>query len=108
MKKRETHVFKALDVNSDGTLSKAEMIVAAAKINMTEREASALFDQLDVNGDGTVTWEEFHNSRIDVAGRFQGIIPKFIRNASKSCCCCFSRKTEQRTSHGATEEKSLE
>lgn len=104
---RESNVFAAIDKNHDGDLSKAEIVEAAEKINMTKEEAEQLFDQLDANGDGKVTWEEFHNSRIDVAREFQGIVPSFYRKAS-ACCGCMprgSRKSSSEVRTADSEEK---
>mmetsp|Transcript_58847 Transcript_58847/g.118179 ORF Transcript_58847/g.118179 Transcript_58847/m.118179 type:complete len:212 (+) Transcript_58847:228-863(+) len=94
IKQRESQIFAMLDVNSDGTLSKFEIIEAAAKINMTEAEAAALFDQLDINGDGRLTWEEFHNSHIDVAWHFRDMIPATMRKLISGCGCMSRRRKE--------------
>ena len=51
-------LFKALDTDGSGDITKEEMLAGAIELGMTKEEASALFDQLDTDGNGVVTQEE--------------------------------------------------
>ena len=43
--------FAKLDFNSDGVLSRGEVVGGARRFNLTAEEAGALFDELDKNRD---------------------------------------------------------
>ena len=43
--------FAKLDFNSDGVLSRGEVVGGARRFNLTAEEAGALFDKLDKNRD---------------------------------------------------------
>jgi hypothetical protein len=53
-------LFDLLDVNKDGSISKAEMMNGASQLRMTLFEAAVLFDKLDIDKDGSVARSEFN------------------------------------------------
>jgi len=58
-------VFKALDVDGDGTISKEEMENAAKEFidaNFRESKWGQIIESLDMDGDGTVDYHEFITS----------------------------------------------
>ncbi|WP_330300193.1 EF-hand domain-containing protein [Streptomyces sp. NBC_00503] len=73
MSAKARKLFDALDLNSDGVLTRAEVISALRKKGPTLAAAgdlpfwgvgdadasSALFDQANLDGDGVLTFEEF-------------------------------------------------
>ena len=65
-----SELFDVLDTDGDGTLSKAEVVAGAAKLELTEDQAASLFDDMDKDGSGTLTRGEFFAR--DVAAQFFG------------------------------------
>jgi len=51
-------LFAILDTNTDGTLSRDEVIAGANTLGLTVEEAGALFDDLDADGDGALVLAE--------------------------------------------------
>jgi uncharacterized membrane protein YdjX (TVP38/TMEM64 family)/Ca2+-binding EF-hand superfamily protein len=51
-------LFQLLDANSDGKLTKAEVVENCSKLELSEEDAAALFDDLDKDGSGELTREE--------------------------------------------------
>ena len=51
-------LFKLLDTNGDGVLTKNEVVENCAKLRLTAKEAAALFLRLDADGSGSLTKEE--------------------------------------------------
>jgi Ca2+-binding EF-hand superfamily protein len=51
-------IFALLDGDHDGTLSRAEIVAGAAKLDLSEEKAGELFDAHDKNGSGVLTKEE--------------------------------------------------
>lgn len=51
-------LFKILDADDSGGISKEEMLAGNMELGMTKEEASVLFDELDTDGNGVVTPEE--------------------------------------------------
>ena len=64
---REDELFKSLDLNNDGVLTRDEVSAGASRFGLTAAEAQALFDRLDANGDGVLTPTEFAGHAWDVA-----------------------------------------
>ena len=55
-------VFKQLDANNDGFISKEELLAntrSLEDIAISDGDQEALFDSLDANQDGKVQWSEF-------------------------------------------------
>ena len=48
------HLFNAIDINSDGNLTKEELCDHMVERGIGKREARLLFDLLDSSGDGEV------------------------------------------------------
>ncbi|XP_069134750.1 calmodulin-like [Argopecten irradians] len=55
--------FEMIDLNSDGRISKGELIKAAALLGMnpTEEDAKAMMRLADLDGDGFINFEEYKN-----------------------------------------------
>ncbi|XP_033749098.1 calmodulin-like [Pecten maximus] len=55
--------FEMIDLNSDGRISKGELIKAAALLGMnpTEEDAKAMMRLADLDGDGFIDFEEYKN-----------------------------------------------
>ena len=51
--------FKALDINQDGFVSKAELDRVLVESGFSRQEADELFKFADVNRDGKISIEEF-------------------------------------------------
>jgi len=49
-------VFKAMDKNNDGEVSKGELKLA--KKHLTMKQIQSIMSKLDHNGDGTINWKE--------------------------------------------------
>jgi len=49
-------VFKAMDRNNDGQVSKGELKLA--RKNLTMKQVQSIMSKLDDNGDGTISWKE--------------------------------------------------
>ena len=49
-------VFKAMDKNNDGEVSKGELKLA--KKDLTMKQIQSIMSKLDNNGDGTISWKE--------------------------------------------------
>merc|ERR1712038_1605210 len=49
-------VFKAMDKNNDGQVSKGELKLA--RKNLTMKQVQSIMGKLDDNGDGTISWKE--------------------------------------------------
>merc|ERR1712045_841980 len=49
-------VFKAMDKNNDGEVSKGELKLA--KKHLTMKQIQSIMSKLDDNGDGTISWKE--------------------------------------------------
>jgi Ca2+-binding EF-hand superfamily protein len=54
---RHAAIFKKLDVNGDGTISKAELGVVASG-NRNGKDAAAIMNEVDTNGDGGIDQAE--------------------------------------------------
>jgi Ca2+-binding EF-hand superfamily protein len=54
-------LFRLLDSNQDGTLTRAEVVAGCDKLALTEDEAGALFAELDADGSGTLARDEVAN-----------------------------------------------
>ena len=55
-------VFRELDINGDGTLSKEELLEGYRKFyggDFDEKEVEALIEMGDTNGDGVLDFSEF-------------------------------------------------
>jgi len=52
-------VFKAMDRNGDGEVSKGELKLA--KKHLTMKQIQSIMSKLDNNGDGTISWKELKN-----------------------------------------------
>jgi len=52
-------VFKAMDRNGDGEVSKGELKLANK--NLTMKQIQSIMTKLDNNGDGTISWKELKN-----------------------------------------------
>ena len=52
-------LFEIIDTDGSGDLDKEEVIAAHEKLNLTKREAAALFDNFDHDGDGVLTKAEW-------------------------------------------------
>ena len=74
---RKAKLFAELDENSDGELSRDEVMLGAGKLGMSVGDADALFQELDENGDGVLSLDEFDNM---AHAQFQ----RFARRASVS------------------------
>ena len=64
MSDKARRLFEALDLDDNGTLTRAEVIVALRSKGPPwglgdENASSALFDAADLNGDEVITLEEF-------------------------------------------------
>ena len=51
-------LFRLLDSNNDGTLTRAEVVGACEKLNLSEEEAGAMFDEMDTDGSGSLSKDE--------------------------------------------------
>jgi len=60
-------IFKALDLNNDGVISKQELKAGLAKVNhfVSEQEAEALMEKIDHNGNNGIDYSEFVAAAID-------------------------------------------
>lgn len=60
-------IFKALDLNNDGVISKQELKAGLTKVNhfMTEQEIEALMEKIDNNGNKGIDYSEFVAAAID-------------------------------------------
>lgn len=76
--KASAATFAKLDFNSDGVLSRGEVVGGARRFNLTAEEAGALFDRLDKNEDNVVTPKEFaaHAAGASVASRMSFSSPE--------------------------------
>lgn len=54
-------LFRLLDGNQDGTLTREEVVAGCDKLDLTEDEAGALFAELDADGSGTLAQDEVAN-----------------------------------------------
>ena len=52
-------LFRSIDINSDGTLQKEELMAHMLEMGLGKREAAKLFDMLDQTHDGQVSMEEW-------------------------------------------------
>ena len=52
-------LFEMLDADGDGSLTLAEVVGGADKLDMSEEEATKLFKQLDRDGSGSISKDEF-------------------------------------------------
>ena len=66
-KKELMEVFKMLDTNQDGVLSKQELVTGLKKVNqfISEEEVDALMGRIDHNKDKTINYTEFVAAAID-------------------------------------------
>jgi calcium-dependent protein kinase len=66
-KKELMEVFKMLDTNQDGVLSKQELVSGLKKVNLfiSEEEVDALMGRIDHNKDKTINYTEFVGAAID-------------------------------------------
>ena len=55
---KQVKQFKAIDTDSDGTLSKAELMAAHHKLGLTAGQAEALFEELDEDKSGSLDMDE--------------------------------------------------
>jgi len=51
--------FRSIDADGSGTLDREEVLAGAKILDLTEDQASSLFDELDADGSGDVDMEEF-------------------------------------------------
>ena len=59
LKKLSIHqLFQLLDANSDGKLTKVEVVENCSKLELSEEDAAALFDDLDKDGSGELSRAE--------------------------------------------------
>jgi len=52
-------LFRSIDINSDGSLQKEELMRHVLEMGLGKREAAKLFDMLDTGGDGQVSMDEW-------------------------------------------------
>lgn len=73
------NLFKKIDANSDGNISKTEFESAistmASSQNVTTSEADAMFKQLDTNGDGSVSKSEMMSALQSLGQQMQASMP---------------------------------
>ena len=63
-------IFKAIDINGDGNLSKEEVLLGYEKhfgIEITEEQVDEMFDRIDLDGNGTIDYTEFVMATISEA-----------------------------------------
>lgn len=61
-KERLAAVFRAIDINNDGSLDKKEVKLGYSKFfnrDLSDEEVDAIFDQVDVDGTGELEYSEF-------------------------------------------------
>ena len=61
-------IFKALDVENNGALTKEEVLVGFEKhfgVLMTEELVDEMFDRIDIDGNGTLDYTEFVAATIE-------------------------------------------
>lgn len=65
-------VFKALDANSDGTISVKELADSKRFKDDRKKDVGAAFKQKDLNGDGKISQHEFNKTFGQMAGNRSG------------------------------------
>lgn len=61
-------VFKEIDINGDGNLSKEEVLLGYEKhfgVEITEDQVDEMFAKIDLDGNGTIDYTEFVMATID-------------------------------------------
>ena len=55
-------IFKAIDINGDGNLSKEEVLIGYERhfgVAITEEQVDDMFARIDLDGNGTIDYTEF-------------------------------------------------
>ncbi|VDQ03425.1 unnamed protein product [Trichobilharzia regenti] len=55
-------LFKSLDTNGDGVVSRQELTTRLANAGVSARRVQDLMKHLDINGDGFITVEEYKSA----------------------------------------------
>lgn len=61
-------IFKAIDINGDGNLSKEEVMLGYEQhlgIPMTVEQVDEMFEKIDLDGNGTIDYTEFVTATIE-------------------------------------------
>lgn len=61
-------IFKEIDINGDGNLSKEEVLLGYEKhfgVETTEEQVDEMFAKIDLDGNGTIDYTEFVMATID-------------------------------------------
>lgn len=61
-------IFKEIDINGDGNLSKEEVLLGYEKhfgVEITEDQVDEMFAKIDLDGNGTIDYTEFVMATID-------------------------------------------
>lgn len=61
-KKDLDKIFKAIDIDGDGSLSKQEILIGYEEhfgIPISEKQVDEMFEKIDLDGSGTIDYTEF-------------------------------------------------